>query len=374
MSADEEKKPVGLSKEQYDVITNKIAVAMAKHEAVVAGWIAKSARANEPRRTQEELEAEDRALFQPQPPRLGLGCPIPARFLKDNAESSNKELRARLFSSKGLKAAKVRDADEKAASTKRGLRDQSSDEEEGRSALGRAKKQRTKAAVEARESSAKVPSSTTHAGTSQFATDVAHDLEEIGLRRDTIVKENLLKFPASKDSPEIEPGGSYNEDKMDIDTQPKEVIPPLKLRKKQRKRKNQAANSALAERSGVLVSRPKHASPSPTPIQDQGTANKQDEADMEGVIDGTGTLEGYDSKKESKKEKKRQKQLDQQATVELGREETPIGVKPIDPSHVDQQDEQASLEARIAKGELKRQKKRDKKAKKKLERAAASQT
>jgi hypothetical protein len=140
MSTEEENKSVGLSKAQYDVITNKIAVAIAKHEAVVQGWIAKSARANEPRKTQAELEAEDAALFRPQPPRLGLGCPIPPQFLKNDVESSTKDLRAKFFPSKTLKASKSRDAEEKAASAKRGLKDQSSDEEGGRSSLGRAKK------------------------------------------------------------------------------------------------------------------------------------------------------------------------------------------------------------------------------------------
>jgi hypothetical protein len=145
MSTEDEKKSVGLSKEQFEVITNKIAVAVAKHEAVVQGWIAKSARANERRKTQEELEAEDAALFRPQPPRLGLGCPVPSQFLKNDAESSTKELRAKFFPSKTLKASKARDAEEKAASAKRGLKDQSSDEEEeGRSSLGRAKKLKTK--------------------------------------------------------------------------------------------------------------------------------------------------------------------------------------------------------------------------------------
>ncbi|EPE27155.1 hypothetical protein GLAREA_03069 [Glarea lozoyensis ATCC 20868] len=140
----EKKKAVGLSKSEYDVITNKIAVAIAKHEAVVQGWIAKSARANEPRKTQAELEAEDAALFRPQPPRLGLGCPIPAQFLKNDTENSTKELRAKFFPSKTLKASKARDAEEKAASAKRGLKEQSSDEEGGRSSLGRAKKLKTK--------------------------------------------------------------------------------------------------------------------------------------------------------------------------------------------------------------------------------------
>jgi hypothetical protein len=149
MSTEKENKSVGLSKSDYEVFLNKLAVADAKRDTVVHGWIAKSGRANEPRKTQAELEAEDAALFRPQPPRLGLGCPIPPQFLKSDAESSTKDLRAKFFPSKTLKASKARDAEEKAASAKRGLNDQSSDEEGGRSSLGRAKKLKTKPHQEA---------------------------------------------------------------------------------------------------------------------------------------------------------------------------------------------------------------------------------
>jgi hypothetical protein len=144
MSTETEKKSVGLPKSEYDVVMARIEMARAQHDAVVQGWIAKSARANEPRKTQAELEAEDAALFRPQPPRLGLGCPIPPQFLKNDGESSTKDLRAKFFPSKTLKASKARNAEEKAASAKRGLKDESSDEEGGRSSLGRAKKLKTK--------------------------------------------------------------------------------------------------------------------------------------------------------------------------------------------------------------------------------------
>jgi hypothetical protein len=61
-----------------------------------------------------------------------------------DAERNNKSLRAKFFPVKGLKASKARDAEEKAASAKRAAREEDSDEEQGRSGLGRAKKFKTK--------------------------------------------------------------------------------------------------------------------------------------------------------------------------------------------------------------------------------------
>jgi hypothetical protein len=68
--------------------------------------------------------------------------------LVSEAERNNKSLRAKFFPAKGLKASKERDAEEKLVRVKRGLRDESSDEEEGRSALGRAKKQKIRTNLE----------------------------------------------------------------------------------------------------------------------------------------------------------------------------------------------------------------------------------
>jgi hypothetical protein len=132
------------SKEEFDLISNRLALALAKRESIIKSWTASSSRPTPPPKTQEELDAEDAILFKNEPAYLGVGAPIPSHFLVSEAERNNKSLRAKFFPTKGLKASKARDAEEKAASAKRGLKEESSDEEEGRSGLGRAKKLKTK--------------------------------------------------------------------------------------------------------------------------------------------------------------------------------------------------------------------------------------
>lgn len=143
MSFEEEAKPKKVSKEEFDIISNRLAVALAKRESLIKSWTASSSRPPKTK-TLEEREAEDEALFQNQPPYLGVGAPIPAHFLTSDANQNNKSLRAKFFPTKGLKASKARDAEEKAASAKRAKRDEDSDEEQGRSGLGRAKKLKSK--------------------------------------------------------------------------------------------------------------------------------------------------------------------------------------------------------------------------------------
>jgi len=133
------------SKEEFDVISNRLALALAKRESLIKSWTALSSHPRPEEKTQAELDAEDAALFRNEPAHLGVGAPIPSHFLVSEAERNNKSLRAKFFPPKGLKASKAREAEEKAASAKRGLRDESSDEEEGRSGLGRAKKQKVRA-------------------------------------------------------------------------------------------------------------------------------------------------------------------------------------------------------------------------------------
>jgi hypothetical protein len=144
MSLDEEPKPKKVSKEEYDIISNRLAVALAKREALIRSWTASSSRQEPPSKSQDERDAEDAALFRNQPPYLGVGAALPAHFLISDANQNNRALRAKFFPTKGLKASKARDADEKAASAKRAMRDVDSDEDQGRSALGRAKKLKTK--------------------------------------------------------------------------------------------------------------------------------------------------------------------------------------------------------------------------------------
>jgi len=129
MATDEPPKSAKVSKEDFDVISNRIAVALAKRESLIKSWTASSSRPRDPEQTEAELEAEDAALFRNEPAYLGVGAPIPSHFLVSEAERNNKSLRAKFFPSKTLKASKARDAEEKAASAKRGLNDESSDEE-----------------------------------------------------------------------------------------------------------------------------------------------------------------------------------------------------------------------------------------------------
>jgi hypothetical protein len=168
MAPDEDAKSAKVSKEDFDVISNRIAVALAKREALIKSWTASSSRERPPEKTEAELEAEDAALFRNEPPYLGVGAPIPSHFLVSEAERSNKSLRAKLLPSKTLKASKARDAEEKAASAKRGLKDESSDEEQGRSGLGRAKKRKTQTRIESaeeagRDENSKLPAQATSA-------------------------------------------------------------------------------------------------------------------------------------------------------------------------------------------------------------------
>lgn len=144
MAPDEPPKYAKLSKEDFDIISNRIAVALAKRESLIKSWTASSSCPRPAEKTQEELDAEDAALFRSEPPFLGVGAAIPSHFLVSETERNNKSLRAKFFPAKTLKASKARDAEEKAASAKRGLKEESSDEEEGRSGLGRAKKRKTK--------------------------------------------------------------------------------------------------------------------------------------------------------------------------------------------------------------------------------------
>lgn len=143
MSFEEEPRPKKVSKEEFDIISNRLAVALAKRESLIKSWTASSSRPSKTK-TLEEREAEDEILFQNQPPYLGVGAPIPAHFLTSDANQNNKSLRAKFFPTKGLKASKARDAEEKAASAKRAKREEESDEEQGRSGLGRAKKLKSK--------------------------------------------------------------------------------------------------------------------------------------------------------------------------------------------------------------------------------------
>lgn len=142
MSTQDIPKSAKNTREEFDIIQNRIQLALSKRENLIKSWTASSSR-KEPTKTQEELDAEDSALFRNEPPYLGVGAAIPSHFLVSDAERNNKSLRAKFFPGKGLKGSKPRDSEEKDASAKRGLNEESSDEEGGRSSLGKAKKLKT---------------------------------------------------------------------------------------------------------------------------------------------------------------------------------------------------------------------------------------
>ena len=155
-SPEPSKKSVGLSREEFDAFQNRIAVGLAKRQALVDSWFVAAGVQPPRKKTDEELEAEDAALFRNEPPYLGLGAEVPSHWLVSEAQNNNKSLRAKFFPTKGLKGSKARDAEEKTASAKRGLRVESSDEEEGRSGLGRAKKLKMSKRPESAEMTSKI--------------------------------------------------------------------------------------------------------------------------------------------------------------------------------------------------------------------------
>ncbi|KAH0542197.1 hypothetical protein FGG08_003418 [Glutinoglossum americanum] len=63
---------------EADIIQNRINVALAKSQRLVASWLPSSDSTNT--RSAEEIQEEEDALFTPIPPRLGLGAPIPKEF------------------------------------------------------------------------------------------------------------------------------------------------------------------------------------------------------------------------------------------------------------------------------------------------------
>lgn len=130
---------------EFDVIQNRLAIALAKRESLIKSWTKSSARPQPPPKTKEQIEAEDADIYKREPATLGLGAPVPKEYkdgdMKRAEIKTNESLRKRLLGKTGgLQASKPRDAAEKAQSAKRRRKDDSSDEEEGRSSLGKAKK------------------------------------------------------------------------------------------------------------------------------------------------------------------------------------------------------------------------------------------
>ncbi|KAI9650979.1 hypothetical protein NHQ30_001016 [Ciborinia camelliae] len=131
--------------EEFNAKMNRIQMALAKREAIAENILAQYPT-DRRRKTQEEIDAED-ALWFPTPAAGNQSLntdPAFAKFLKPAAERSQKTLRDKMLPSKELRVSKARDAEEKAASAKRAMAAASSDEDEGRTGLGKAKKLKTK--------------------------------------------------------------------------------------------------------------------------------------------------------------------------------------------------------------------------------------
>lgn len=125
----------------FDILQNRIAIAVAKRERLIKSWTSSSARPRAPEKTQEQLEAEDAELYRQAPPHLGLGAPIPKEYengiLTRKDIKGTEKLRGLLLGKKGLVGSTPRPRREEA---KLKAKEESSDEEEGRSALGKVKK------------------------------------------------------------------------------------------------------------------------------------------------------------------------------------------------------------------------------------------
>ncbi|KAF7854747.1 hypothetical protein EAF04_010315 [Stromatinia cepivora] len=140
----EQRPPKKETWEEFNAKMNRIQMALAKREAIAENILAKYPT-DRRRKTQEEIDAEDALWFPTSAGNQPLNIdPAFAKFLKPAAERSQKTLRDKMLPSKELRASKARDAEEKAASAKRAMAAASSDEDEGRTALGKAKKLKTK--------------------------------------------------------------------------------------------------------------------------------------------------------------------------------------------------------------------------------------
>ncbi|KAB8292134.1 hypothetical protein EYC80_007877 [Monilinia laxa] len=129
--------------EEFNAKMNRIQMVLAKREAIAENILAKYPTERH-RKTQEEIDAEDALWFPTPVGNQPLNTdPAFAKFLRPVAERNQKTLRDKMLPSRELRASKARDAEEKAASAKRAMV-ASSDEDEGRTALGKAKKLKTK--------------------------------------------------------------------------------------------------------------------------------------------------------------------------------------------------------------------------------------
>ncbi|KAL8852966.1 MAG: hypothetical protein Q9221_002216 [Calogaya cf. arnoldii] len=154
---------------EADIIFNRANVALAKSQRLMASWLPPRTDSElKNAKTEEQIEKEEQEMFTPVPEVLGLGAKIPEDLkdwdLKRQKLSSNDQLRRQLL---GKDHAKLRvkggherpahrdagppllvGSKPRPAPAKRGLGDNSSDDEGGRASLGRKKVKRPAEAIE----------------------------------------------------------------------------------------------------------------------------------------------------------------------------------------------------------------------------------
>ncbi|KAL8659802.1 MAG: hypothetical protein Q9226_000230 [Calogaya cf. arnoldii] len=148
-----------------DIIFNRANVALAKSQRLVASWLPPRTDSElKNAKTEEQIEEEEQEMFTPVPEVLGLGAKIPEDLkdwhLKRQKLSSNDQLRRQLLG-KDYAKLRVKGGQERTAlrdagppqlvgskprptPVKRGLGDDSSDDEGGRASLGRKKVKKPK--------------------------------------------------------------------------------------------------------------------------------------------------------------------------------------------------------------------------------------
>ncbi|PGH13722.1 hypothetical protein AJ80_06227 [Polytolypa hystricis UAMH7299] len=145
------------SKADADVIFNRANVALARSQRLIASWLpAKTAEELTDTKTEEELRREEDEIFTAVPEKLGLGAPLPQKQADGSFNrtelSSNDKLRQQLLGRNYRKVMAnasrppVAPKNSIQASTQTTSQDaESDDEEEGRSSLGKNKRQRSSA-------------------------------------------------------------------------------------------------------------------------------------------------------------------------------------------------------------------------------------
>ncbi|OAX81882.1 hypothetical protein ACJ72_03780 [Emergomyces africanus] len=158
------------SKYEADIVFNRANVALARSQRLIASWLPpKTDEEIANTKTEEELQREEDEIFTPVPEKLGLGAPLPQSQADGSFNrtelSSNEKLRKQLLgknykkstsgghvnSSRGpLVAAAAAEKKKKQQQQQyhqlpvNSQLESDDDEDEGRSSLGRNKRQRTK--------------------------------------------------------------------------------------------------------------------------------------------------------------------------------------------------------------------------------------